>query len=97
MNYQSHQLWVKLAKHHGMKLEAANLDCSKHNIIKLCNKLGITIEEFKDWSGLDRLVRDYRNLENFQERNPNLKLFQLQGQLLEMMYEEQINQGLFDQ
>ena len=96
MNYQSHQLWTKLAKHHGKKLVSSNLDCSKQNIIKLCEILGLSIDQFKDWSGLDRLVRDYRNLEHFQERNPNLTLFQLQGQLLEMIYEDKINEGLFE-
>jgi hypothetical protein len=69
---------------------------SPKNIRRLCKKLNLSIEQFKDWAGLDRLVREYRNLENFQERNPNLKLFELQGQLLEMIYEEQINQGMFD-
>jgi hypothetical protein len=96
MNYQSHQLWTKLARHHGKKLVSSNLDCSKHNIINLCEILGLSIEQFKTWAGLDRLVREYRNLDQFQERNPNLKLFELQGQILEMMYDEQINQGIFE-
>ncbi|MFM6975483.1 MAG: hypothetical protein ACKOW2_01355 [Sphingobacteriaceae bacterium] len=96
MNYQSRQLWTKLARHQGNKLVPEYMDCSPKNIRRLVRKLGLTIEQFKDWSGLDRLVREYRNLEHFQERNPNLKLFELQGQLLEMLYEDQINRGMFD-
>ena len=96
MNYQSRQLWTKLARHQGNQLVPEWMDCSPKNIKKLCNKLNLSIEQFKDWSGLDRLVRDYRNLEHFQERNPNLKLFELQGQLLEMLYEDEINEGLFE-
>lgn len=89
MNITSHQLWINLARHHGKKLVPHNLDCSRSNIIKICNKLGLTVEQFKEWSG-------FPNLTKFQERNPNLKLFELQGQLLEMLYEDQIHQGLFE-
>ena len=89
MNITSHNLWIKLARHQGNKLVPQNLDCSRTRIIKLCKKLGLTIDQFKEWSG-------FQTIDKFQERNPNLKLFELQGQLLEMLYEKQINQGMFD-
>ena len=97
MNSTNIQLWKKLAKHHGLRLRENHLECSKSNIVKLCHDLGITVDQFKDWSGLDRLVREYRSLDQFQERNPHMKLFELQGQLLEMIYEKEINSGLFDE
>lgn len=96
MNYQSRQLWTKLARHQGNQLVPEWMDCSPKNIKRLCKKLNLSIEQFKDWSGLDRLVRDYRILEQFQLLNPNLKLFELQGQLLEMIFEDEIIKGLFE-
>lgn len=96
MNNTAHQLWKKLAAEHGMRLKPEYMTCTKSNIIKLCNDLGITVDQFKDWSGLDRLVREYRSLDQFQERNPTLPLFALQGQLLEMIYETRIMNGEFD-
>ena len=97
MNTTNIQLWKKLARHNGMRLRENNLTCTKSNIIKLCNDLGITVDQFNDWSGIDRLVREYRSLNQFQERNPNMKLFELHGQLLEMLYEKEINEGMFDE
>lgn len=96
MNTTSHQLWKKLAAEHGMRLKPEYMTCTKSNIIKLCNDLGITVDQFNDWSGIDRLVREYRSLSQFQERNPNMKLFELQGQLLEMIYETRIMSGEFN-
>ena len=96
MNTTSRQLWKKLAAEHGMRLKPEYMTCTKSNIIKLCNDHGITVDQFKDWSGIDRLVREYRSLNQFQERNPKVKLFELQGQLLETIYEKEINSGMFD-
>jgi hypothetical protein len=89
MNITSHNLWINLARHQGNKLVPQKLDCSKQNIIKLCKKLGLTIDQFKEWSG-------FQTIDKFQERNPNLKLFELQGQLLELIYEDEINEGIFE-
>lgn len=95
--YTDHQLWIKLANHHGQRLSPNNMDCSKQNILHICNILGLTIEQFMDWSGIHRLVRDYSRLEQFQDRNPSLPLFALQGQLLEMIYEREIMAGVFNE
>ena len=62
----------------------------------MCNAIGITVEQFTQWAGIDNLVKDYRSLKQFQERNPTMPLFALQGQLLEMIYEKEIQSGMFD-
>lgn len=96
-HWADHKLWIQLAKVQGHQLVPTHMNCSKKNIFHICNVLNISIEDFKDWSGLDRLVREYRNLNQFQKRNPNLPLFALQGQLLEMLYEKDIMAGMFNE
>ena len=94
--YLDYPLWVKLAKHNGHQLVPKHMDCSPASIEMICRKIGIPVALFMQWAGIRLHVPEYDKLSQFQERNPRLPLYALQGQLLELLYEHDINKGLFN-